>query len=38
MAVPATLIGILISCIVENITPYKHILNKPGIRVNTATR
>ena len=34
MAVPATLIGIFTSCIVENCTPYKHIANKPGIKVN----
>ena len=37
IAVPATLTGIFSSCIVENITPYKHIINNPGINVNTAT-
>ena len=36
MAVPATLTGILISCMVENMTPYKLILNRPGIKVKMA--
>lgn len=36
MAVPATFTGMFNSCIVENITPYRHIENSPGINVSIA--